>query len=178
MTKTLIVEDRTPRGRLLTLDRPEGLNALNCPTPGASCEPIRNDSGRGCDIGVIEVPGTGRELFSGSDRKWLADGRLADGAAHMRDRDAERMGQGSLAVRGSALHPGTMQLADGIARSDADALTLKKFLARRALEFPLKNGLWFDRFTQHRYRNETSSMLTSIREFAQHGKAGPAVAGD
>ncbi|WP_025602077.1 enoyl-CoA hydratase/isomerase family protein [Burkholderia sp. WSM2230] len=96
---------------------------------------------------------------------YLVTGRRMSG------RDAERMGLASLAVSAGELDAATMRLAGDIARTDADALAAMKHMTRRALEMPLNDGLWMERWMQYRYRTESPSLAASVHDFAQHGKA-------
>ena len=47
-----------------------------------------------------------------------------------------------------------------------------KFMARRAIELPLKDGLAMERWMQHRYRVESPSLEAGVLDFAAHGKDG------
>ncbi len=87
MSLNVIVDDSTPRVRVLTLNRPERLNALDAETLDAFTAAVRDASAPGRDIRVIVVSGQGRAFCAGSDLKWLASGVLADAAAHMRHQD-------------------------------------------------------------------------------------------
>lgn len=261
MTHSLLVEDTHPRVRVITLNRPERMNALDGPTLIALETAIRECSAPGRDIRVIVIRGTGRAFCAGSDLKWLTDsGALNDPAAHLRNQDrmqsafealesarqiviasingyavagglelalacdlivadeeaqigdehmrknllpsggssqrlprkigmaramyylttgrrmngreAERIGLASLAVPGSELAAATLALAQDIAASDAHALASMKFMARRALELPLKDGLQMERWMQFRYRNESPAMLAGVQRFVA-GNASP-----
>lgn len=86
----------------------------------------------------------------------------------MTGREAERIGLASLAVPATALESATLALATEIARADADALASMKFMARRALELPLKDGLAMERWTQYRYRTSSPSLEAGVRNFAEH----------
>jgi enoyl-CoA hydratase/carnithine racemase len=90
---------------------------------------------------------------------YLVTGRRMSG------REAERIGLASLAVPGSELESVTLALAQEIAHSDPHALAAMKFMARRALELPLKDGLQMERWMQFRYRNESPSMLAGVHRF-------------
>ena len=63
-----------------------------------------------------------------------------------------------------------MALANEIAGADARALASMKFMARRSLELPLKDGLALERWMQYRYRTESPSLEAGVRRFAEHGK--------
>jgi enoyl-CoA hydratase/carnithine racemase len=251
----LIIDDDTPRVRVLTLNRPERMNALDGATLEALNAAIRDCSAPGRDIRVIVVRGSGRAFCAGNDLKWLSAEVLPDVAAHMRfqdlsqatyqslesarqiviasingfavaggfelalcsdiivadeaaelgdahlarnllpsaggsqrlprrlglsralyylitgrrmtGRDAERMGLAARAVPAAELESATMELAREIAETDALALASMKFMARRALELPLDDGLALERWTQFRYRNESTSMLSAVQAFAK-----------
>jgi enoyl-CoA hydratase/carnithine racemase len=98
---------------------------------------------------------------------YLVTGRLMTG------REAERMGLAALAVPAAELETATLQLASDIAQSDPRALASMKYMARRALELPIQDGLALERWTQYRYRNESPSMLQSVNEFAGMTEAEP-----
>jgi enoyl-CoA hydratase/carnithine racemase len=87
MSDTVIVDDKTPRVRVISLNRPERMNALD----GLTLQALNTAIGEGCDperdIRVIVIRGMGRAFCAGNDLKWLASGVLADVAAHMRHQD-------------------------------------------------------------------------------------------
>ena len=84
----LIVDDTLPRVRVLTLNRPERLNALDGPTLEALQRAIGECAEPGRDVRVIVIRGAGRAFCSGSDLKWLAAvGALDDPAVHLRNQD-------------------------------------------------------------------------------------------
>ena len=87
MADSLIIDDSSPRIRVLTLDRPERLNALDGPTLRALNDAVRECADPQRDIRVIVIGATGRAFCTGSDLKWLSSGVLADPAAHMRHQD-------------------------------------------------------------------------------------------
>lgn len=87
MTNALLIDDAAPCMRVITLNRPERMNALDGPTLEAFSAAIRDCSAREKDIRVIVIRGTGRAFCSGNDLKWLASGVLDDAAAHMRNQD-------------------------------------------------------------------------------------------
>ena len=101
---------------------------------------------------------------------YLVTGRRMSG------REAERIGLASLAVPGSELQAVTLALAQEIAQSDPHALATMKFMARRALELPLKDGLQMERWMQFRYRNESPAMLAGVQRFVS-GDTPPSTAG-
>lgn len=260
MTNAVIIDDTTPKVRVITLNRPERMNALDGATLSALNAAIRDSSAPGRDIRVIVIRGTGKAFCAGNDLKWLASGVLADALAHQRHqdlmqdtyelmeaakqiviasvngyavaggfemaiscdiivanqdaelgdehirrnllpsggssqrlprllglpramyylvtgrrltgRDAERIGLASLAVPAAELDAATLKLAEEIARADGHALAAMKFMARRALEIPLKDGLAMERWMQHRYRVESPALAAGVHNFAAHGKDG------
>jgi enoyl-CoA hydratase len=260
MTDALLIDDQLPRVRVITLNRPERLNALDGPTLEALHAAVHECSEPGRDVRVIVIRGTGRGFCSGSDLKWLASsGVVDDPAAHLRNQDrmqaafegleaarqvviacingyavagglelalacdiivadeeaqigdehlrknllpsggstqrlprriglarglfylltgrrmsgreAERIGLAALAVPAGELEAATLALAREIAQTDPHALAAMKFMARRSVELPLKDGLAMERWMQFRYRNESPSMVENVHRFASGGKA-------
>jgi enoyl-CoA hydratase/carnithine racemase len=257
---TLLVDDSHAGVRILTLNRPERLNALDGPSLDNFIAAIRECSAPGKDIRVIVIRGAGRAFSAGADLKWLATGVLADHGAHLRfqdrlqemcetleaadqvvigsihgfalaggmelalscdiliaaedaelgdehirrnllpggggsqrlprklglargmyylltgrrisGREAERIGLVSVAVAAAELPDATLALAQEIARTDGRALAAMKLMVRRGLELPLREGLWLERWTQHRYRSESTAMDQGVANFAAHGKTG------
>jgi enoyl-CoA hydratase len=257
---TLLVDDSHAGVRILTLNRPERLNALDGPSLDNFIAAIREWSAPGKDIRVIVIRGAGRAFSAGADLKWLATGVLADHGAHLRfqdrlqemcetleaadqvvigsihgfalaggmelalscdiliaaedaelgdehirrnllpggggsqrlprklglargmyylltgrrisGREAERIGLVSVAVAAAELPDATLALAQEIARTDGRALAAMKLMVRRGLELPLREGLWLERWTQHRYRSESTAMDQGVANFAAHGKTG------
>jgi enoyl-CoA hydratase/carnithine racemase len=255
---TLLIDDSHPGIRILTLNRPERLNALDGPSLENILAAVHECSAPGKDIRVIVIRAAGRAFCAGADLKWLASGVLADDAAHqrfqdqlqamcetleatdqvviasvhgfalaggmeltlscdivvaaedaelgdehirrnllpggggsqrlprklglarglyyllsgrrIRGREAERMGLVSVAVAAAELPDATLALAQEIARTDGRALANMKQLVRRGMEMPLRDGLWLERWMQHRYRNESSAMDSGVANFASHGK--------
>lgn len=253
MTCSLIVDDKVPGVRFLTINRPERLNALDGPTLTALRNAVRECSESDVDVRVIVIRGVGRAFSTGSDLKWLASGILDDPSAHMRhqdlmqetyqllessrqvvigainglalagglelalccdiliaDQDAElgdehirknllpsggssqrlprkigisramyymltgrriqateavEMGLVSLAVPGPELDSETRKLAEEIAQADPQALASMKAMIRYGCEMPLTDGLRYERWMQLRYRNESSSMVGSVKSF-------------
>lgn len=258
----LLIEDHGTV-RVLTLNRPERLNALNDELLRAICSAVRECSQPGKDIRVVVLRGNGRAFSAGADLKWLASGVLADSGAHVRFQDllqetcetfesadqvviasvhgfalaggleitmacdlavvaddaelgdehirrnllpgaggsqrlprkiglprgllylltgrrirgveAERIGLAAQSVPASALTETTLALAREIARADGRALAGMKAMTRRGMELPLKDGLWLERWTQYRYRSQSSAMDEGVAAFAAVGKS--AVAG-
>lgn len=257
---SLLIDDSHPGVRVLTLNRPERLNALDGPTLENLIATVRDCSAPGRDIRVIVIRGTGRAFSPGADLKWLASGVLADAAAHlafqdrlqemcetleaadqvviasvhglalagglelamacdiivaaedaelgdehirrnllpggggsqrlprkiglarglyhlltgkrMNGREAERLGLAAMAVPAAELAQATQTLAQELARTDGRALAAMKLMTRRGMELPLKEGLWLERWMQHRYRSESASMDHGVANFAAHGKTG------
>lgn len=107
---------------------------------------------------------------------------LARGLFHLltgrriKGREAERIGLVAMAVAVAELPDATLALAQQLAQTDGRALAAMKLMVRRGLELPLKEGLWLERWMQHRYRSESSAMDHGVATFAAHGKSGsPAV---
>jgi enoyl-CoA hydratase len=265
MSGSLLLDDSTPRVRVITLNRPRRLNALDGPTLLALRAAVEECSAPDRDIRVIVIRGEGRAFCAGSDLKWVTEsGMLDDPGAHMRNQDrmqaayegleaapqvviacvngwavagglelalccdiiiadeeaqlgdehirknllpsggstqrlprrignsralyyllsgrrmsgreAERIGLAALAVPAAELTATTMQLAQEIAQADPHALASMKSVARRALELPLKDGLALERWTQFRYRHESTAMSDGVRHFA--GGVAPRDAGE
>jgi enoyl-CoA hydratase/carnithine racemase len=87
MSDGLRIDDSTPRVRVLTLDRPHRLNALDGPTLTALRAAVEDCSAPGHDIRVIVIRGEGRAFCSGTDLKWIAEHALHDPAAHLQNQD-------------------------------------------------------------------------------------------
>jgi len=86
--------------------------------------------------------------------------------------EAVQMGLASIAVPAAELFAAAATLAGELARTDGHALSHMKVMVRRGLELPLKEGLWFERWMQHRYRAVSTSMDKGVANFAAHGKDG------
>ncbi|MEY4139025.1 MAG: hypothetical protein RLZZ371_1207 [Pseudomonadota bacterium] len=95
----LLVDDSTPQVRVITLNRPHRLNALDGQTLDALIAAIHECGQDGRDIRVIVIRGNGRAFCTGNDLKWLASGVLTDTAAHLRHQD--RMQQAFEALEGA-----------------------------------------------------------------------------
>ncbi len=257
---TLLIDDTLPGIRVLTMNRPERLNALDGPSLETFINAVRESSAPGKDIRVIVLRGAGRAFSAGADLKWLATGVLADHGDHLRFQDrlqemcetleaapqvvigsihgfalaggmelalacdilvaaedaelgdehirrnlipggggsqrmprklglarglyhlltgrrikgaeAQRIGLVSQAVPAAELQEATLALAQEIARTDGGALASMKLLVRRGMELPLREGLWLERWEQHRYRSFSDSMDQGVANFAAHGKTG------
>ncbi|WP_077000801.1 enoyl-CoA hydratase/isomerase family protein [Variovorax sp. KK3] len=87
----------------------------------------------------------------------------------MSGREAVELGLAVAAVPAAQLEATTLALACEIARADPNALAAMKSMARRALELPLKEGLWMERWTQHRYRATSPALEAGVRGFAKPG---------
>jgi enoyl-CoA hydratase len=87
MTHALLIDDSQPGVRVVTLNRPERMNALDGPTLAALNDAVKTAADPARTIRVIVIRGTGRAFCAGNDLKWLASGVLADPAAHMRHQD-------------------------------------------------------------------------------------------
>ena len=83
----VLIDDGTPRVRVITLNRPHRLNAFDGQTLSELIAAIRTASEPERDIRVIVIRGNGRAFSAGNDLKWLASGVLADTAAHMHHQD-------------------------------------------------------------------------------------------
>jgi enoyl-CoA hydratase len=83
---SLRIDHPAPFVRRLTLDRPERMNALDGPTLQALNGAVR-DCAQADGVKVLVISGSGRAFCAGNDLKWLANGVLADRAAHMRHQD-------------------------------------------------------------------------------------------
>ena len=246
---TLLIDDSHPGVRLLTMNRPERMNALDGPTLEHLIATLRDCSAPGRDIRVVVLQGAGRCFSAGADLKWLSTGVLADEGAHLRFQDrlqemcetvesieqvviasvhgfalaggmeltlacdivvaaedaqlgdvhirrnllpggggsqrlprkigrrmsgleAQRIGLVAQAVPVGGLAAASLALAQEIARTDAHALAAMKLMVRRGLELPLKEGLWLERWMQHRYRSESQAMDSGVAAFVAHCKDG------
>jgi enoyl-CoA hydratase len=83
----VLVDDETPRVRVITLNRPHRLNALDGQTLSELIVAIRECTSVERDIRVIVIRGNGRAFCTGNDLKWLASGVLTDTAEHLRHQD-------------------------------------------------------------------------------------------
>ena len=86
-SSSLQIDDSTPGVRVLALNRPHRLNALDGDTLTALLGAIHECNEPGKDVRVLVIRGNGRAFCSGSDLKWLADGVLQDTAAHLQHQD-------------------------------------------------------------------------------------------
>lgn len=132
MSDGLRVDDSTPRVRVLTLNRPQRLNALDGDTLEALRDAVADCSAPHRDIRVIVIRGEGRAFCSGSDLKWIAECLLHDPAAHLRNQDRMQAAYQGLesarqvviaCVNGIAVAGGLeLALACDIVVADQDAL--------------------------------------------------------
>ena len=90
----------------------------------------------------------------------------------MSGHEAERLGLAAVSVPVDELAETTAALARDLARTDGRALAAMKLMAIRGLALPLKEGLWLERWMQHRYRSESDAMDHGVANFAAHGKTG------
>lgn len=86
-TGPILVDDSTPRVRVITLNRPHRLNAFDGEALTELIAAIRTAAEPERDIRVIVIRGNGRSFCAGNDLKWLASGVLADTAAHLQHQD-------------------------------------------------------------------------------------------
>ena len=256
---TLIVDDSIPGVRVLTMNRPERLNALDGPQIDTMLAALRGASDPGRDIRVIVLQGAGRAFSAGADLKWLSSGVLADDKAHLQFQDrlqelcetveslpqpviaavhgfalaggleltlacdivvvaenaelgdehirrnllpggggsqrlprklgfargmyhlltgrrmsgpqAVEYGLAALAVPPAELAAAALEMARAMASTDAHALAAMKEMVRRGLELPLKEGLWLERWMQHRYRAFSTAMDHGVARFAAGNKS-------
>lgn len=132
MTDSLLVDDSTPRVRVITLNRPQRLNALDGATLTTLRDAVAECSASGRDVRVIVIRGAGRAFCSGSDLKWMAEsGVLDDPAKHLQNQDRMQAAYESLeaarqvviaCVNGYAVAGGLeLALACDIVVADQDA---------------------------------------------------------
>lgn len=81
------VDDSRDHVRVVTLNRPERMNALDGTTLAALQQAVISAANPSSDIRVIVIRGRGRAFCSGNDLKWLAESVLSDPAAHMAHQD-------------------------------------------------------------------------------------------
>ncbi|WP_116953376.1 enoyl-CoA hydratase/isomerase family protein [Jiangella endophytica] len=82
MSDVLLVDDSEPGIRVLTLNRPERLNALDGDLVIRLLAAVEECRAATPELRVVVVKGSGRAFCAGADLKWLAEGTLADHAAH------------------------------------------------------------------------------------------------
>ncbi|MFB9122929.1 enoyl-CoA hydratase/isomerase family protein [Paraburkholderia dipogonis] len=87
MTNSLLIDDSMSGVRVVTLNRPERMNALDGPTLAALNDAVRTAADPALEIRVIVIRGSGRAFCAGNDLKWLASGVLSNPAAHMEHQD-------------------------------------------------------------------------------------------
>lgn len=86
MDSPLLQDDTQPGVRVLTLNRPERLNALNGELTSALLRAVQSTS-QDSAIRVLVIRSAGRAFCAGADLKWLASGVLADHHAHLQFQD-------------------------------------------------------------------------------------------
>lgn len=91
----------------------------------------------------------------------------------MTGREAAEIGLVSLAVPGGRLDAETAGLAAELASRDARAIANMKTMVRRGAELPLSDALSYERWMQYRYRNESASLVESVRNFAAGNRPPP-----
>ncbi|AZW29205.1 enoyl-CoA hydratase/isomerase family protein [Bordetella bronchiseptica GA96-01] len=87
MDDTLLIDDPAPGVRVITLNRPQRLNALDGPTLARLNAAVRDSTAPERGLRVLVIRGAGRAFCSGVDLKWAASGVLDDRAAHQRNQD-------------------------------------------------------------------------------------------
>ena len=92
---------------------------------------------------------------------YLLSGKRMTGA------QAAEFGLACAAVPKEELDDTAMELALGLAKTDPKALSMTKDLIRRGFEMPLKDGLWLERWVQHKYRSASAAMDKGITDFAE-----------
>jgi enoyl-CoA hydratase len=107
MSDVLIVERPEPGIAVLTLTRPDQLNALNGDLVGALLDALDDIARSGSRTKVVVLKAAGRAFCAGADLKWLASGVLADHTAHGRFQDdlrsvCDRLEAGDQVVIGAA----------------------------------------------------------------------------
>jgi enoyl-CoA hydratase len=118
-------------------------------------EHIRHNliAGGGSSQRLPRVLGLPRALY------YLLTGRRMTGAA------AVQMGLAALAVPAAELSATTLALASELAKTDGNALSSTKHMARRGVELPLKEGLALERLMQYRYRAASPGLDRSVKAF-------------
>lgn len=87
MNPPVMIDDSTPRVRVISLNRPHRLNAFDGQALTELIAAIRECADPARDIRVIVIRGNGRAFCAGNDLKWLSSGVLNDMAAHMHHQD-------------------------------------------------------------------------------------------
>lgn len=82
MSDLLLVDRSEPGVAVLTLNRPNQLNALNGQLVEDLLVELDEIDRAGAEVKVIVLRGAGRAFCAGADLKWLSAGVLADHAAH------------------------------------------------------------------------------------------------
>ena len=84
----VLIDDSTPCVRVIVLNRPERLNALDGPALVALRAAVEDCCSPGRDVRVIVIRGEGRAFCSGSDLKWLEEiVAINDPAVHLENQD-------------------------------------------------------------------------------------------
>ncbi len=84
----LLVEDVEDGIRVLTLNRPERLNALDGDLVGSLIAELDRAAQQSPEIRVLVLRGAGRAFCPGADLSWLSQGVLKDGSAHIAFQDS------------------------------------------------------------------------------------------
>lgn len=87
LASSLLVDDSQRGVRLLTLNRPERLNAFDGPTLASLIAAVRECAEPASDTRVVVIRGAGRAFSAGADLKWLAAGVLAEPVAYQAFQD-------------------------------------------------------------------------------------------
>jgi enoyl-CoA hydratase len=84
----LIVDDPCDGVRVLTLNRPHRLNALDGDLVGRLTTELDRAAEQHPAVRVLVIRGEGTSFCPGADLKWLSDGVLTDRVAHVRFQDS------------------------------------------------------------------------------------------
>lgn len=91
---------------------------------------------------------------------------------------AEEWGLACASVDAAELASTALAMARGLAQRDGRALAAMKNVARHGFELPLTDGLWWELWTQHRYRSASGAMDAGVAAFADSSAKGTTPAGD
>ncbi|MFJ2033178.1 enoyl-CoA hydratase/isomerase family protein [Streptosporangium sp. NPDC087985] len=94
----------------------------------------------------------------------------------MSGKQAEEWGLACASVPATDLDAAALDMARGLAERDGRALDSMKAMARHGYEMPLQDALWWELWTQHRYRSASGAMDAGIAAFAQGSDKGVAPA--
>ena len=86
-TQPILIDDGTPGVRVITLNRPQRLNAFDSDTLDALHAALAESHAADSGVKAVIIQANGRAFCSGNDLKWLASGVLTDTAAHLRNQD-------------------------------------------------------------------------------------------